>query len=198
MNLTELTTVPDSALPLQAFKNQLRLGTGFGEDTLQDAVLNGVLRAAIAAIEGRVGKALVARQFKLRIEDWQSLDEQTLPVAPVSAVASVTLVDQANVNTALVTTSYRLVPDTHRPKVAAVGVLFPAVPSYGHVDVVFSAGFGADWTFVPADLSQAVLILAAVYYEERHDNAPQSGALPHAVLALIERWRTVRLLGGKA
>jgi uncharacterized phiE125 gp8 family phage protein len=198
MILTELTNVPDSALPLQAFKNQLRLGTGFGEDTLQDAVLNGMLRAAVAAIEARVGKALVSRQFKLRIEDWQSLDEQTLPVAPISAVTSVTLVDAADVGTVLATTSYRLVPDTHRPKLAAVGVLFPAVPGDGHVDVVFGAGFGADWSFVPADISQAVLILAATYYEDRHDSAPQSPALPHAVLALIERWRTVRLLGGKA
>jgi uncharacterized phiE125 gp8 family phage protein len=198
MILTELTSVPDSALPLQAFKNQLRLGTGFGEDTLQDAVLNGVLRAAMTVIEGRVGKALVARSFNLRIEDWQSLDEQTLPVAPVSSVASVTLVDSAGVNTALGTTSYRLVPDTHRPKLDAVGVLFPAVPGDGHVDIVFTAGFGVDWTFVPTDLSQAVLILAAVYYEDRHDNGMQSPALPHAVLALIERWRTVRLLGGKA
>jgi uncharacterized phiE125 gp8 family phage protein len=198
MILTELTSVPDSALPLQAFKNQLRLGTGFSEDTLQDAVLNGMLRAAVAAIEGRVGKALVARSFKLRIEEWQSLDEQALPMAPVSAVTSVTLVDAANVGSVLGAGTYRLVPDAQRPWLAAVGVLFPQVPNDGHVDVVFTAGFGADWSFVPADLSQAVLILAATYYEDRHDAGALSLALPHAVLALIERWRTVRLLGGKA
>ncbi len=39
MILHETTPVPDSALPLEAFRTHLRLGTGFGEDSLQDAVL---------------------------------------------------------------------------------------------------------------------------------------------------------------
>lgn len=198
MILTELTTVPDAALPLQALKNQLRLGTGFGEDSLQDGLLLSLLRAAMAAIEARVGKALLQRRFTLRIEDWKSLDEQPLPVAPVSGVVSVSLVDRLGTATMVATDRYRLVPDTHRPKLAAVGLLFPTVPSDGHVEVVLDAGFGADWTAVPGDLAQAMLILSATYYEERHDMGQQAAGLPHAVVALIERWRTVRLLGGGA
>lgn len=197
MILTELTTVPDGTLPLQAFKNQVRLGTGFGEDSLQDSLLLGILRAAIAAIEGRIGKALLQRQFQLRIEDWKSLDEQPLPVAPVAQVASVTLVDRDGTPTVVEVDRYRLVPDTHRPRLAATGLLFPTVPGDGHVDVVFEAGFGADWTGVPSDIAQAVLMLAATYYENRHDTG-QGAGLPHAVIALIERWRTVRMLGGGA
>ncbi len=196
MILTELTTVPDATLPVQALKTQLRLGTGFGEDTLQDGLLAGVLRAAIAAIEGRIGKVLLQHRFSLRIEDWKSLDEQPLPVAPVAQIVSVSLVDRAGGQTLVAADRYRLVPDTHRPHLAATGLLFPMVPSDGHVEVVLDAGFGATWGAVPGDLAQAVLFLAATYYEERHETHEQAAGLPHGVVALIERWRTVRVLGG--
>ncbi len=196
MILTELTTVPDTALPLQQFKDQLRLGTGFGEGSLQDSLLNGVLRAAIAAVEGRTGKALIERQFSLRIEDWKSLDEQPLPLAPVTALGPVSVVAEDGTATPLDIAYYRLVPDTHRPRLAATGLLFPTVPTDGHVEIGLTAGFSAAWDGIPNDIAQAVMILAATYYEDRHDLGRRTSGLPHAVTALIERWRTVRVLGG--
>ena len=75
-------------------------------------------------------------------------------------------------------------------------VLLPVVPTDGVVEVVFDAGFGAVWATVPADLGQAVLLLAAEFYEQRHDSALRASGLPFTVQALIERWRTVRVLGG--
>ena len=69
--LIEQTTVPTTALPLQAFKDHLRLGTGFGSETLQDGLLESHLRAAIATIEGRIGKVLLTRRYKLVLGDWR-------------------------------------------------------------------------------------------------------------------------------
>jgi hypothetical protein len=43
-----------------------------------------------------------------------------------------------------------------------------------------------------------VLLLAAEFYEHRHDGGMAEAALPKTVLGLIEGWRTVRLLGGGA
>lgn len=196
--LTELTTVSGAALPLQALKDHLRLGSGFADDGMQDALVESYLRAAMAAIEARIGKVLVARQFKLSLQDWRGQSEQALPVAPVAALVSVTLVDPLGVQTVLAPARYRLVPDTHRPKLAAVGMLLPAVPSEGRVEIVFDAGFGAAWSAVPPDLAQAVLLLAAEFYEHRLDTGGRSFGLPVTVQALIEKWRTVRVLGGGA
>ena len=56
MMLIEETAIADAALPVDQFKAHLRLGTGFAEDNVQDEVLKGFLRAAIAAIEARTGK----------------------------------------------------------------------------------------------------------------------------------------------
>ena len=49
---------------------------------------------------------------------------------------------------------------------------------------------------MPADLAQAVLMLAARYHEDRSFEGSQS-AMPFGVSALIERWRSVRVLGGR-
>ncbi len=50
MMLIEETSVPDTALPVEQFKAHLRLATGFGDDGLQDDLLAGFLRAALAAV----------------------------------------------------------------------------------------------------------------------------------------------------
>ena len=62
--------------------------------------------------------------------------------------------------------------------------------------ITFSAGFGVVWDAVPADLAQAVLLLAARYHEDRTFEGSQA-AMPFGVSALIERWRSVRVLGGR-
>ena len=97
--LIEDTPVPDAALPVEAFKAHLRLGSGFGPDDVQDAVIRSFLRAAMAAIEARTGKALMARMFTLTRSDWADRAGQVLPVAPVQAVVSVTVVDANAVET---------------------------------------------------------------------------------------------------
>ncbi len=197
MMLIEQTAVPVAALPVQGLKDHLRLGTGFSDDGMQDVLIEGYLRAAIAGIEGRIGKVLLSRQFLWVLEAWRDLAGQALPVAPVTAVVSVALVDGAGAVTVVDPARYRLVSDTHRPRLAAAGVLLPVVPVDGKAEVVFDAGFGATWSGVPADLAQAVLLLAAEFYERRHEAGLVAG-LPFAVQALIERWRNVRVLGGGA
>jgi uncharacterized phiE125 gp8 family phage protein len=196
MYLIKQTTVPTAALPVQALKNYLRLGTGFADDGLQDGLVESYLRAAMAAIEGRIGKVLIARSFTWSLDDWRRGGEQALPVAPVSVVSQIVLLDRAGVAEVVPAAAYRLVQDMHRPRVQAAGFMLPQVPMDGGIEITFVAGFGPAWGDVPADLAQAVLMLAAEYYERRHDGGQGAGGLPMSVVTLIERWRTVRVLGG--
>ena len=195
MMLTEETPVPSLALPVEEMKDHLRMGSGFADDGLQDGLIDTYLRAALAAIEGRIGKMLFQRRFLWVLECWRE-DEQAMPVAPVSSVVSVTLVDAAGGEVVVAPTAYRLVKDLHRPRLAGKGTVLPTIPSDGAVKVVFDAGFGAAWTDIPVDLRQAVLLLAGEFYEHRHDDGSQAAGLPFGVVTLIERWRTVRILGG--
>ncbi|MFN4193632.1 MAG: head-tail connector protein [Tabrizicola sp.] len=195
MMLTEETPVPSLALPVEEMKDHLRMGSGFADDGLQDGLIETYLRAAMAAIEGRIGKMLFQRRFLWVLECWRE-DEQALPVSPVSGIASLALVDAAGGESIVPPASYRLVKDLHRPRLAGRGTALPTIPTDGAVKVVFDAGFGAAWTDIPVDLRQAVLLLAGEYYEHRHDDGAQTAGLPFGVVTLIERWRTVRILGG--
>ncbi len=198
MMLTELTTTPAAALPIQMLKDHLRLGTGFADDGFQDGLVESHLRAAIGAIEARIGKALLTRRMQLRVEDWRRAGDQPFPVAPVAEIVSVTLKDGFGGSVPVDPAQYRLVPDMHRPRMMAAGSALPVVASQGWAEVVFDAGFGAAWSAVPKDLGQAVMILAADYYEHRHEAGSREAAMPFGVVNLIDRWRTVRVLGGGA
>jgi uncharacterized phiE125 gp8 family phage protein len=197
MMLTELTAVPTAALPVEALKDHLRMGSGFDLPPDQDALMASYLRAAMAAIEGRIAKALIERRFRWTVDAWRDAAEVALPVAPVSAIVSVTLVDAAGGETVVPPSSWRLISDLHRPRLAGKGGALPSVPSDGSAAVEFDAGFGPQWADVPADLQQAVLLLAAEYYEHRHDDDASAPGLPFGVVTLIERWRQVRILGGR-
>lgn len=197
MMLSEVTPVPGAALPLEEFKAHLRLGTGFGEDSLQDEVLLGFLRAALAAIEARTGKALIAREFSLEIRHWRDRAQMILPIAPVQTVSEVVLSDASGGETVLDTALYRLEGDSHRPRLRPSGTLLPEVPIGGLVRISLQAGMAAEWGGLPADLGQAVMLLAAHYYEYRADTGLHGGCMPFGVTSLIERYRSLRVtLGG--
>jgi uncharacterized phiE125 gp8 family phage protein len=94
---------------------------------------------------------------------------------------------------ALAAGAYRLVPDAQVPLLRSVGVLLPTIPTEGHARIGFTAGMAADWGGLPADLGQAVLLLAAHYYEYRDETSLAAGCMPFGVTSLIERYRRMRL-----
>ncbi len=198
MMLIEETAPAAEALPVAALRAHLRLGSGFEivADGAETVALTGYLRAAMAAIEARTGKVLLTRRFRMQLDDWRDRLGQTLPLAPVITVEDIEIDDGAGTHIKLPAESWRLLPDTQRPMILPSGVILPHVPRRGTVTIRFSAGFGADWQSVPADLAQAVMMLAARYYEDR-SFGEQKGAMPFGVSALIERWRQVRTLAGR-
>ncbi|WP_256327014.1 head-tail connector protein [Roseicitreum antarcticum] len=195
MDLQEQGQVADSALPVTAFRAHLALGRGFADEAAQDDLLRAVLRAAIRTVEGRISKVLLTRSFVLRLACWRSGAAQTLPLAPVSDVAQVALIDRTGAVAVLSPARWHLQRDAHRPRVVASAGLWPAIPAQGAVEITFDAGFGPDWADVPADLVQAVFLLATRYYE--HRGGAEAEISPD-VVALIAPYRSIRLFGGGA
>jgi uncharacterized phiE125 gp8 family phage protein len=197
--LVELTTAPNSALPVPEFRQHLRMGTGFGEDNLQDAILENLLKAALAAIEGRTGKALLSRRFVYSLTAWRDSDAAMLPVAPVSAIHMLRLIGRTGDETIVAPSAYRLVQDMHRPKLQATSMMLPTIMTGGSAEIEFQAGYGAAWPDIPSDLGHAALLLAAHYYEHRHDATSEGiGQIPFGVGALIERYRSFRITAAGA
>lgn len=196
MILIEQTKVPDAALPVAEFREHLQLGSGFADDGLQDPVLIVQLRAALATVEGRTSKALIERDFLLVNSAWRSLGQQVFPVAPVSAIQSVSIVDLNESATVVSSAAYRLRRDAHTPALVSVALSLPTIPVGGSADVLFTAGYG-DWGDVPADLQQAVFLLAAHYYENRSAVGERMTDLPQSVIGICRRYAPIRLVGAR-
>ena len=198
MMLVEETQVPSSALPVANFKSHLRLGSGFAEDSVQDPVLESFLRAAIAGVEARTGKVLIEREFIWTLAYWRDAGAQGLPLAPISAIVDVVMVDRAGAETVISADQYVLRPDQQRPLLCPVTGMLPTVPSGGSVRVRVLAGYGPEWADLPNDLAQAVMMLAAHYYEYRHETTLSGRCMPFGVTSLLERYRPVRVFVGGA
>ena len=194
MVLNELVAVPSVDLPVAEFSEHLHLGTGFADDGNQDAVLEAYLRSSLSAIEARTGKAIFERRFLWTTYQWRDSDRQGLPLAPVTQIESLKTYDQIGTETVVPPVTYGLVKDSFRPCIVALSGQLPAIPRGGHAETTLVAGFAPQWSGLPGDLRQAVLQLAAHFFEHRTGDLVGVD-FPPAVVALIETYRPVRLSG---
>ena len=196
MLLVEQTSVPGSVLPVAEFKDHVLVGTGFASDSAQDVVIENYLRAAIAAIEARTGKVLLSKQYRWSLTAWRDVDRQALPLAPISSIDQLRILDRVGQATLVSPARYRLELDAHRPVLWSVSGGLPSVQVGGTAEIDFTAGYGDQWAQVPTDLSHAVFLLAAHFYDNRR-MVGSDVEMPFGVTALIERYRNVRLFGGR-
>ena len=188
--LQELTTVPSAAWPRAELAEHLRLSRGFDDDGTLDVELESCLRAAASAIEARTAKALFWRRFSVTIPAWTTEDCQILPLAPVVSIESVTVVSRTGEARILSAGAYALFADAHRPSIMGASGYLPMIGTGGHAVIELTAGFGDTWAGLPADLRQAVIVMAASIFGQ---NIDAEQGLPRAVLALIEPYRPLRL-----
>lgn len=199
MILIEVSQVSADRLPIAPLKQHLRLGSGFADDDVQDGVLEGYLRAALSAIEGRTGQVIFQRQFRWIVDGWRDAASQPFPLAPVETVDGLTLIDAGGVAEAQPVGTLVLSADPLQPRLQSVSGSLPKLPEGGRAEVLITAGAATTWAEVPPDLAQAVLLMAAHYYEYRNDVALGKGCTPFGVTALLERYRPIRIgLGGGA
>ncbi|MBT9384251.1 hypothetical protein KM176_10320 [Pseudooceanicola sp. CBS1P-1] len=193
MLLVEINQVASTLLPIEAFRDHLRLGSGFAEDGLQDGVLEAYLRAAIAALEGRTGQAFLQRDFIWTLEEWSDPEGVRVPVTPVRFIQEVRIYEDEATYSAITGDEFRITADSYFPVFRRTSGLLPTIPDNGKAEVLMTAGAATEWAVLPGDLAQAVLLLAAHYYEYRNDPGLSRGCMPFGVTALIERYRPIRL-----
>lgn len=192
MTLTELEAISPLVLPVREFADHLRMGSGFSDDLDQDPILETYLRSAIAAVEGRIGKALIRRRFSAVFNGWGCDGGQVLPIAPVTAIESVALTPAGGTAALVDPAHYRLEVDAHAPVLRPTGTALPSIGNGGSAKVVFFAGYSPDWNAVPPALGQAVLMLAASYYEHK-TGVGEAVEMPFGIEALLAPYRFVSL-----
>ncbi|MEM6438139.1 MAG: hypothetical protein AAF763_00365 [Pseudomonadota bacterium] len=193
-DVIELEAPATAAVSLEDLAAHLRLGEGFSSEAEDVSALEGLARAASAAVEASTGKALIRRRFKWTVLRWRDPVFAPFPVAPVPQVHAVTLVDSDGAWSTADPTAWVLRSDALRPcLVGPGGGDLPGIPRDGSAEIEFTAGYGDDPSGVPEALRHAVRLLAAHYHEQRHAAGGRLREIPHGVESLISPFRQVRL-----
>ncbi|SHO66227.1 phage conserved hypothetical protein, phiE125 gp8 family [Pseudoxanthobacter soli DSM 19599] len=180
---------PPEAEPasLQEAKLFLRVD---GDD--EDDLIAGLVTTARTHVEREARRAMVSQGWRTVLPGRPSGGRVPLGPAPVIAVTAVTAYDAEGTATAVDAGRYRV----DRAGEPAELVLERAVAGAENgIEIDFDCGYGTDGAAVPRPLVQAVLMVAAHWYEHREAATLGAVTAPVArgVEALIAPYRAVRL-----
>lgn len=199
MTLTRVAppATPPVALADLAEHARLSHGLGVGGDPLPSedlALLGRCLDAATAHVERACALALIRQTWEWRLVRWPDADAAPLPLSPVLSILALERIDLDGAVETVDPATWTLDRGGHRPAIRSRRGPLPGPPSNGALLVRFEAGFGGASTDVPADLAQAVQLLAAHYFERRHAaDAADLAELPLGVARLLDPHRPIRL-----
>lgn len=181
----ETTVAPVSPpVSLATFRADRRIAAA---DTSFDAELTVALAAATAAAEAELAQRLVTQTVRLTTTNFAPAI--WLPAFPIQSVSSVVYDDGDGAAQTLAGSGYSLVRSV-RPHllVPAYGAVWPTPRAHwDSVRITLVVGYGApaegsapygDVAAVPADIRQAILLIAGDFFEQREDTAMGVSVMP--------------------
>lgn len=187
--MSRLTRIaPPAAQPVSAetLAEHLRV-TIAAPETDQLDELSRLILAATRHLETRLDMAFIEQSWRWRLTSWA---DTFLPLQPVLSLNSAAVIDNNGVADPAEGVSLDI--NAARPKLIADST-WPPIPKGGYAEIEFTAGFGASQEDVPEDLRQAVLLLAAHFYENREAVSQLLTTMPLGVASLIAAYRPLRL-----
>lgn len=162
----------------------------------QDSVINALIGAAVSHLDGWtgiLGRCLLTQTWR---QDFDSFSQcLRLPLAPVSAIASVKYDDTGGVEQTVSSNSYALLTDELGSYVRFVDTFaFPSIEDQpASVRVAYAAGY-ADADAVPQAIKQGILLAIGHWYANREavTVGVVAAKLPMACEALWAPWRRMR------
>jgi uncharacterized phiE125 gp8 family phage protein len=189
--MTPLALTPPAVEPvsLTEAKSYLRL-----DQSDEDGLIGTLITAARLMIEAASGRMLVDQNWRIVLDRWPETSEIRLPLSPVSAIVAARVYDTGGAAQAVSVGSLVLDKQADPPLIRMVGPVPTIGRQRGAIEIDVTAGYGATAAAVPALLRQAVLRLAARWFELRGDVVGQdAAALPAAIMALVAPFRRPRL-----
>jgi uncharacterized phiE125 gp8 family phage protein len=189
--MTPLALTPPfiEPVPLVEAKAFLRL-----DQPDEDDLLATLITAARLMIEAASGRMLIEQGWRIVIDRWPDGGELRLPLSPVIAIVAARVYDAAGLAQSVSPASLQLDAQADPPVVRVVGAVPAPGRSHSAVEIDLTAGYGPAVADVPALLRQAVLRLAARWFELRGDVAGRdAAALPAEIMTLVAPFRRARL-----
>ena len=164
------------------------------DQTDEDALLATLITAARLMIEAASGRCLIEQPWRIVLDRWPSGGEIRLPLSPLLRIDAARVYDVLGAAQAVASASLTLDQAADPPVIRLMGEVPEIGRAHGAIEIDIAAGYGATAATVPAPLRQAVLRLAARWFEQRGDVAGRDAqALPSAIAALVAPFRRGRL-----
>jgi uncharacterized phiE125 gp8 family phage protein len=176
----------DEPVTLEEARLQVRIDAPSGAEHHEDALVLSLITAAREAVEKRTERLFVEREVEV-VMDCLPLVVH-LPVAPVSAIVSVTYLDGAGDVQTLDPAAYSLYAHPDRPEMALdpLYVLPEMAIGRSSVRVRVTAGPDAD-NPIPRAVAQAILLTVADLYANRESTSATSlFEIPHGPDRLLQ------------
>lgn len=175
-------------IPVAEMKAYLRLDE---DDTGQDELIAGLVKAARLMVEAASRRALIAQRWRVMRDAWPQDGVVMLPVSPLIAVDGIKVFDAAGIAVDIPAAVIESDRASDPPRLRVADPPLPGQPRNGIV-IDCRAGYGTAPDAVPAPLRLAIKMLVARWFENRGDGAGEQ-ALPPDALALIAPFRRPRL-----
>lgn len=164
------------------------------DQTDEDALLATLITAARLMIEAASGRCLIEQPWRIVLDRWPASGEIRLPLSPLLRIDAARVYDVLGSAQAVATASLTLDKAADPPVIRLTGEVPEIGRAHGAIEIDVAAGYGATAAAVPAPLRQAVLRLAARWFEQRGDVAGRDAqALPATIAALVAPFRRGRL-----
>ncbi|MFA6280379.1 MAG: head-tail connector protein [Bdellovibrionales bacterium] len=162
-----------------------------------DALLEGLLRAARQWCEHYTRRAFIAQSWALSLSASPSKRFVELPRAPALGVSHVYLYDEEDAASLWDAANYYVdVGSDSARLVLREGASWPTLTrDVGGMVIEYTAGYGADGTNVPDGIKLAILQLATHWYEHRGEaiTGETIAKTPLTIEALLAPYRALRL-----
>jgi len=172
-------------------KDYLRVDTA-----IEDPVVASLILAARLHIEGALDIAMVTQSWSLFLDCWPEEGRVSIPLGPLKSVDSMKVYDADDAAQTVSPETYVVDLSSLRPcLVRQAGTVWPRPGRAANgIEIALTAGYGEAPDKVPQPIRQAVLMLAAHWYEQREPVVfEKPDELPHGVADLLKPYRQVRL-----
>jgi len=166
------------------------------DSAVEDPVVASLILAARLHIEGALDIAMVTQSWSLFLDGWPEDGRVSIPLGPLKSVDSVKVYDADDTAQTVSPETYVVDLSALRPRlVRQAGAVWPTPGRAANgIEIALTAGYGDTTDKVPQPIRQAVLMLAAHWYEQREPVVfEKPDELPHGVADLLKPYRQVRL-----
>ena len=161
----------------------------------EDGLVSALITAARLSVEAATGRLLINQTWRLVLDAWPAKLALEVRLAPVQSIVAIRSYDAASAVTNYSPGSFLLDRSSCPARIVPTTQDLPFTNRLvAGIEVDLVIGYGPAATDVPQLLRQAMLVLVALWFENRGDAPSGAGsALPPAVEGLIAPFKNPRL-----